>query len=70
MAKGIRRLLDRALNNVNKQIHYASEPLDDKDIWAGALASEGYNGGYADALKDVDLALSGVLPRRNGWWEK
>ena len=37
---------------------------------AAGMASEGYNGGYRDALNDVLLVLSGVRPNRNGWWDE
>ena len=39
-------------------------------IYAKGLASEGYNGGYRDALNDVLLALNGVKPNRQNWWDK
>jgi len=29
---------------------------------AAGLASEGYNGGYRDALSDVELLLNGIYP--------
>jgi hypothetical protein len=35
---------------------------------AAGLASEGYSGGYRDALSDVQLVLNGVRPNRRGWW--
>lgn len=35
---------------------------------ASGQASEGYVGGYYDALCDVLLALYGVQPNRRGWW--
>jgi len=64
MAKGIIRKVEAARKEVERVISdTASEgPL------GGALASEGYNGGYRDALNDVLLALNGNIPRRNGWW--
>jgi len=37
--------------------------------YSGALASEGYAGGYRDALDDVLLLLQGVTPRRRHYWE-
>ena len=37
--------------------------------YAAALASEGYAGGYRDALDDVLLLLQGVTPRRRHYWE-
>jgi hypothetical protein len=36
---------------------------------AGALAGEGYAGGYFDALCDVELLLDGNIPQRRGYWE-
>jgi hypothetical protein len=37
----------------------------------GSLASEGYNGGYRDALMDVMLAQDDIWPnQRPHWWEK
>jgi hypothetical protein len=36
---------------------------------SAGLASEGYNGGYRDALIDVIMFLNGVLPNRNDWWK-
>lgn len=36
--------------------------------YAAGLASEGYNGGYRDALDDVLLLLNGIVPNRGGWW--
>jgi hypothetical protein len=35
---------------------------------AQALASEGYAGGYRDALDDVQLLMNGVEPDRRGYW--
>ena len=34
------------------------------------LQSEGFVGGYLAALRDVDLLIRGMRPRRNGWWEE
>lgn len=40
------------------------------NFYARGLASEGYAGGYRDAIQDVLLAMSGVKPNRNrGYWE-
>lgn len=38
--------------------------------YASGMASEGYNGGYRDALDDVQLLLGGVTPNRRGWWDE
>jgi len=35
---------------------------------AAGLASEGYAGGYRDALSDVLLLLNGVKPNRRHYW--
>lgn len=37
--------------------------------YAGGLASEGYSGGYFDALCDVMLLLNGVVPQRRQYWD-
>lgn len=62
MAKGIKRLLAEVRCKVAQDIgeHGAN--------FGGALAGEGYSGGYRDALDDVFLALDGVAPKRRDWW--
>ncbi len=65
MAKGIKRKLSKVLKNVNHTIHLTAM----RGKYASALAREGYNGGYADAIMDIGLALNGVPPRRNFWWD-
>ena len=37
--------------------------------YARGLASEGYTGGYYDALCDIELLLNGNVPNRRGYWE-
>ena len=66
MAKGIKRKVNRACRKVEKEIAgFAS-----RGRIAAALASEGYNGGYLDALYDVLLVLDGCEPNinRQRWW--
>ena len=48
------------------------EDLADGFGEGAGLASEGYAGGYRDALDDVLLALDGVPPqnRGRGWWSR
>ncbi len=65
MAKGIKRKLSRVLKNVNHSIHLTAQ----EGGYAAALSNEGYNGGYADAIMDIELALNGVTPVRRNWWE-
>ena len=38
--------------------------------FAIGMASEGYIGGYRDALNDALLAMNNVLPKRRDWWDK
>jgi len=73
-----RRLINRALKNIEAQMN--REAQDARKDWerrgakgpnfAAGLASEGYMGGYRDALNDALLAMNGVTPNRNRWWEK
>jgi len=63
MSKGIRRKINAVMTFKRKEISaFASQGKI-----AGGLASEGYNGGYLDALEDVMLALDGVEPQRWRW---
>lgn len=66
MARGILRKIETANQNVNDAISGTASG----GRYASALAGEGYNGGYRDALQDVLLALNGVTPNRFGWWQK
>lgn len=66
-AKGIKRRLRTARQQVRAEIcgFVASNP----GLYGRALASEGYAGGYFDALSDVALLLDGVEPsRRRDYW--
>lgn len=65
-AKGIIRKVERANSAVQAEI----SAMAAHGHIASAMASEGYNGGYMDALQDVLLALYGNTPNRNGWWKK
>ena len=65
MAKGIKRKVANAYESVQREIYLFS-----KSASISGLASEGYNGGYADALQDVLLALNGTTPNRNNWWDE
>lgn len=66
MAKGIKRKLKHVSKMADKAI---SGHAKRGGLYAGALASEGYNGGYRDAIQDVLLALNGAPPcRKPEWW--
>lgn len=60
MARGIARQVQRALSATNKEIANLSKG----GMFVRGLASEGYAGGYRDALNDVLLALNGGDPHR------
>ena len=68
MTKGIKRRLVRVYRRVDQTIAISTQ----KDSrFSRGLSSEGYNGGYRDAIADVLLALNGVAPsadRGDGWW--
>jgi len=69
MARGIKRKLGKAIKNVNSAIR---DQTNQESLYSRGLSSEGYLGGYRDALNDVLLVLNGVGPNR-GWdknfWE-
>jgi len=67
MARGVVRKLNRVIEAVNQSIH---REIDADSIYSRGLSGEGYDGGYRDAICDVLLALNGVQPRRNLWWEE
>jgi len=54
-----------ALERVNKEI----SGLAQGGMYAGGTASEGYAGGYRDALMDVQLLFNGVKPQRRDYWD-
>ena len=64
-SRGIKRLLYSARKKVSSEI----SDLASHGFYAGGLASEGYLGGYRDALDDVLSALNGIKPQRSGFWE-
>lgn len=67
MAKGVKRKIQRVYKKVDGEIRAFARR---GNMYAAGLAGEGYNGGYADALQDVLLALNGVRPNRRGWWDE
>ena len=63
MAVGIRRHLKKVLEAANKDISNHAK----RGFLAGGLANEGYAGGYAEAVRDIGLALSGIKPNHRFW---
>lgn len=70
MSRGIKRKLKQVREQVAREISGFAHRNDGKEgvNYAMGLASEGYAGGYRDALDDVLLALNGIPPDRRGWW--
>jgi len=66
MATGIKRALDRAQTNVQKEIESSAKS---GGKFARGLSGEGYAGGYAQALADVQIALNGGKPCTRGYWD-
>lgn len=65
--RGIVKKVIKARAKVQDRI--ASE-VDHSSIYSRGMANEGYQGGYMQALDDVLLALNGVHPRTNGYWDE
>ena len=65
MSFGIKRNVSSALSRVLFEI----KGMSHGSLYAGGLASEGYAGGYAQALRDVQLALNGIKPQTRDYWQ-
>lgn len=57
----LRAALDAVIDRIDKETNRDSK-------YSRGLAREGYLGGYADALSDVQLLLNGVVPCRREFW--
>lgn len=64
--KSKKKLIEAALKKVNAEI---SGIASHGGIYARGMASEGYAGGYRDALDDILLLLNGVIPHRRNYWQ-
>jgi hypothetical protein len=65
---GPRRWIALALERVQAEI--TGHSRGGMGIYSGGLSSEGYSGGYRDALMDVALLLNGVKPRRRHYYNE
>lgn len=61
----MQRLLCEALDAANADIRGQRR---DGDIYAGGLSTEGFAGGYAQAINDVSLALNDAPPSNSRYW--
>lgn len=60
------RKLDGVLRRVNENV---SNATDQSSLYSRGLATEGYDGGYAQCLRDVILFItSGATPSTRGYW--
>jgi hypothetical protein len=59
--------IKRALTEVRSEIRDVTRN-GDGGLYARGLSSEGYSGGYAQALSDVLLVLNGVKPNTRHYW--
>lgn len=65
--QGTKTRIRLALDRVQKSIRISAE---EGGKWARGLSSEGYAGGYAQALMDVELVLNNVKPNaRSEYWQ-
>ena len=66
MRKGPKTRIEAARKRVLARI---SQDTDRNSIYSRGMSTEGYNGGYAQALADVQLVLNGVRPNTREFWE-
>lgn len=66
MAKGILKQIKAAESAVLSEMQDSTRS---GDRYSRGLSSEGYAGGYFQALQDVKLAISGV-PANSRYWPK
>jgi hypothetical protein len=57
------------INQACRAVEREIRELSQGGKYAAGTASEGYAGGYRDALYDIVLLLNGTVPRRRGYWE-
>lgn len=61
------KAIDAALKRVQAEIHDMAQQGD--SLYGKGLATEGFSGGYAQALMDVSLVLnSGCMPNSRDYW--
>lgn len=63
--KGIVRKVRRARDRVSALME---RETDRSSRYSAGLASEGYNGGYRQALDDILLVINGVTPTTRRFW--
>lgn len=63
-----KRVVQKALADAIKATRVEMRANSHTFFGAG-LASEGYAGGYRDALSDVSLLLDGLIPTRRNYWD-
>lgn len=72
MARGIKRKIKRAIKQVQADITSYAENSGGDTFYTRGLSSEGWKGGYLQALYDIDVLLNGTMPsdrRSLEYWE-
>lgn len=65
----IRLRIEEAMRRASGEVSGHAGRHGGKGInYAGGLASEGWSGGYWQALADVDLLMRGVKPHTRDYW--
>ena len=64
--KGIKQKLKKARGKTERRIYAFAK----KGFYEAGMASEGYAGGYRDALDDVLLALNGADNCNSRFWPR
>ena len=57
------------INSAQKRVGKAMSDLASGGVYAAALSSEGYVGGYYQALSDVLLVMRGFKPNTRNYWD-
>jgi hypothetical protein len=64
--------IHNALKVVGEEIHDLSHRGDGEkmgELYARGTASEGYAGGYRQALQDIILVMNGIQPDTRDYWK-
>lgn len=64
----IKLALEQVTAEIRGYVQSGTKPSAGMPHYAGGLSTEGYSGGYRDALSDVTLLLNGVVPNRRDYW--
>ena len=63
-----KRKLQQTINKARVEVNEEIIGFAKRSTIAAGLSSEGYAGGYRDALDDITLLLNGIAPHRRNYW--